>query len=264
MIVIKNEEQIARIAKACEVAGHMLDELRGVIKPGMSTKDIDRWVEDYILKHDQKPAFKGYGGFPACACVSVNEEIIHGIPSGKKILKEGDLVKVDLGTIYKGYYSDAARTYPVGKVTEENSKLMQVAEESFFEGIKFAREGNRIGDIGHAIQSCVEAAGFSVIRDYTGHGVGEDMHEDPAVPNYGKPGHGPKLVKGMCIAVEPMIAAGDWKIRVLDNDCTVVTRDGSMTAHYENTIIITDGDPLILTCFDRKTDAQLPEKEGSC
>jgi methionyl aminopeptidase len=264
MIVIKNEDQIARIAKACEVAGNMLKELRAVIKPGISTKDIDRWVEDYILKHDQKPAFKGYGGFPACACVSVNEEIIHGIPSKKKILKEGDLVKVDLGTIYKGYYSDAARTYPVGKVTEENSKLMKVAEESFFEGIKFAREGNRIGDIGHAIQSFVEAAGFSVIRDYTGHGVGEDMHEDPPVPNYGKPGHGPKLVKGMCIAVEPMIAAGDWRIKVLDNDWTVVTRDGSMTAHYENTIVITDGDPLILTCFDRKTDAQLPEKEGSC
>ena len=264
MIVIKNEDQIARIAKACEVAGNMLKELGAVIKPGISTKDIDRWVEDYILKHDQKPAFKGYGGFPACACVSVNEEIIHGIPSKKKILKEGDLVKVDLGTIYKGYYSDAARTYPVGKVTEENSKLMKVAEESFFEGIKFAREGNRIGDIGHAIQSFVEAAGFSVIRDYTGHGVGEDMHEDPPVPNYGKPGHGPKLVKGMCIAVEPMIAAGDWRIKVLDNDWTVVTRDGSMTAHYENTIVITDGDPLILTCFDRKTDAQLPEKEGSC
>jgi len=255
MIVIKNEEQISRIAKACEVAGNMLKELHSVIKPGMSTKDIDRWVEDYILKHDQKPAFKGYGGFPACACVSVNEEIIHGIPSKKRILEEGDLVKVDLGTIYKGYYSDAARTYPVGKVTEDNARLMKVAEESFFEGIKFAREGCRIGDIGHAVQSCVEAAGFSVIRDYTGHGVGTDMHEDPAVPNYGKPGHGPKLVKGMCIAVEPMIAAGDYKVKVLDNDWTVVTRDRSMTAHYENTIVITDGDPLILTCFDRQTDA---------
>ena len=264
MIVIKNEEQISRMAKACEVAGNMLKELHGVIKPGMTTRDVDRWIEDYILRHDQKPAFKGYGGFPACACVSVNEEIIHGIPSKKKVLKEGDLVKVDLGTIYKGYYSDAARTYPVGKVTEESARLMKVAEESFFEGLKFARKGNRIGDIGHAIQSYVEAAGFSVIRDYTGHGIGTDMHEDPSVPNYGKPGHGPKLVPGMCLAIEPMIAAGGYRVEVLDNDWTVVTTDGSWTAHYENTVVITDGDPLILTCFDRQTEAQLPEKEESC
>ena len=264
MIVIKNKEEIGRMQKACDVAGLILRDLKDFIKPGVSTKDIDRFVENYILKHDQKPAFKGYGGFPASACVSVNEEIIHGIPSKKKILKEGDLVKVDLGSIYKDYYSDAARTYPVGNVTEENARLIKVAEESFFEGIKYAREGNRIGDIGHAIQSCVEAAGFSVIRDYTGHGIGLDMHEDPAVPNYGKPGHGAKLVRGMCLAVEPMIAAGNYRVRVLDNDWTVVTTDGSWTAHYENTIVITDGDPMILTCCDRQEVVQLPEKEGSC
>ena len=240
MIVIKNEDQIARMAVACEVAGNLLKELRSFIRPGLTTKDIDHKVEEYIRKHDQIPAFKGYGGFPGSACVSVNEEIIHGIPSPKKKLREGDLVKVDLGSIYKGYYSDCARTYPVGKVTEENARLMKVAEESFF----------------HAIQSCVEAAGFSVIRDYVGHGIGSDMHEDPPVPNYGKPGHGPKLVPGMCLAIEPMIAAGKYQVKVLDNEWTVVTTDGSNTAHYENTVVITDGEPRILTCFDRDIVAQ--------
>ena len=256
MIVIKNEDQIARMAVACEVAGNLLKELRSFIRPGLTTKDIDHKVEEYIRKHDQIPAFKGYGGFPGSACVSVNEEIIHGIPSPKKKLREGDLVKVDLGSIYKGYYSDCARTYPVGKVTEENARLMKVAEESFFEGLKFARKGNRIGDIGHAIQSYVEAAGLSVIRDYVGHGIGSDMHEDPPVPNYGKPGHGPKLVPGMCLAIEPMIAAGKYQVKVLDNEWTVVTTDGSNTAHYENTVVITDGEPRILTCFDRDIVAQ--------
>ncbi len=251
MIVIKNRDQISLMEKACEVAGNLLKELHSVIKPGMSTKDVDRWVEEYILDHGQKPAFKGYGGFPASACVSVNEEIIHGIPSKHKILKEGDLVKVDLGSIYKGYYSDAARTYPVGKISDENARLIKVTEESFFEGLKFAREGYRIGDIGHAIQSYVEAAGFSVIRDYTGHGLGRDMHEDPPVPNYGKPGHGPKLVRGMVLAIEPMVAAGNYRVRVLDNDWTVVTADRSQTAHYENDVVITDGDPMVLTCFDK-------------
>ena len=264
MIEIKNQEQIERMKVACEVAGNLLKELRGFIKPGISTKDIDRYVEDYIRSHGQKPGFKGYGGFPASACVSVNEELIHGIPSKKKILNEGDLVKVDLGSIYKGYYSDCARTYPVGKISEENARLIKVAEESFFEGVKYARKGNRIGDIASAIQAYVEAAGFSVIRDYTGHGLGRDMHEDPAVPNYGKAGHGVKLVPGMCLAVEPMIARGGYKVRVLDNDWTVVTTDGSWTAHYENDIVITEDEPLILTCFDRELNEQSPEKEGSC
>ena len=254
MIVIKNREQISFMEVACEVAGNMLKGLRSVIKPGISTKDIDRWVEEYIVDHGQKPAFKGYGGFPASACVSVNEEIIHGIPSKHKILKEGDIVKVDLGSIYKGYYSDAARTYPVGKISEENARLIKITEESFFEGLKFAREGYRIGDIGYAIQSYVEAAGFSVIRDFTGHGLGRDMHEDPAVPNYGKPGHGPRLVRGMCLAVEPMVAAGNYRVKVLDNDWTVVTTDGSWTAHDENDIVITGGEPKVLTCFDREFD----------
>ncbi len=252
MIVIKNKSEIELMIKAGEVTADILKELPSVIKPGMSTRELDKWIEDFILRNDMKPAFKGYGGFPATACISVNEELIHGIPSKKTILKEGDIVTVDLGTIYKGYYSDAARTYPVGKISEEKQKLIKVAEESFFEGLKYCKKGNRIGDVSHAIQEYVESFGFSIIRDYTGHGVGTDLHEDPAVPNYGKPGHGPKLVPGMTIAIEPMIAAGDYDVDVLDNDWTVVMSDGSMCAHYENSVVITEGEPILLTCKDRQ------------
>ena len=251
MIVIKNKTEIDLMIKAGEVTAEILATLPEIIKPGMSTKELDRWIEDFITKHDMKPAFKGYGGFPATACISVNEEVIHGIPSKKRILREGDIVSVDLGTIYKDYYSDAARTYPVGKISEENAKLIRVTEESFFEGLKFCRKGYRLGDVSNAIQNHIEAAGFSVIRDYVGHGVGRNLHEDPQVPNYGKAGHGPKLVPGMTLAIEPMVAAGDYDVEVLDNDWTVVTIDGSMTAHYENSVVITEGDPILLTCKDR-------------
>ncbi len=251
MIVIKSGGEIETMAAAAAVTAKMLAELPQVIKPGISTQTIDKWVYDFIIKHDMKPAFKGYGGFPASACVSVNEEIIHGIPSKKRILKEGDIVSVDLGTIYKDYYSDAARTYPVGQIDPESAKLIRVAEESFFEGLRYCREGNRLGDVSHAIQEYVESNGFSVIRDYTGHGIGRNMHEDPPVPNYGKANHGPRLVKGMVLAIEPMIAAGGYDVKVLSNDWTVVMTDGRRSAHYENTVVITDGEPRLLTCIDR-------------
>ncbi|MBQ4506425.1 MAG: type I methionyl aminopeptidase [Firmicutes bacterium] len=247
MIVIKSDHEIELMAKAASVTAEMFIHLPAIIQPGVSTKEIDRWVEEFILSHDMKPAFKGYGGFPASACISVNEEVVHGIPSKKRILKEGDIVSVDLGTIYKDYYSDAARTYPVGKISEENARLIRVAEESFFEGLKFCREGYRLGDVSHAIQAHVEANGFSVVRDFVGHGVGHDLHEDPPVPNYGKSHHGPRLVPGMTLAIEPMIAVGDYDVEVLSNDWTAVTVDGSYAAHYENTIVITDGEPRILT-----------------
>ena len=250
MIVVKSNSEIELMKKAGECAAEIFEALPAVIRPGMSTKELDRWIEDFILERDMIPAFKGYGGFPAAACISVNEELIHGIPSKKKILKDGDIVSVDLGAIYKGFYSDAARTYPVGKISDECEKLIKVTKESFFEGLKFCKKGYRIGDISHAVQSYAEAAGFSVIRDYTGHGVGSDLHEDPAVPNYGKAGHGPKLVPGMTIAIEPMIAAGDYDVDVLDNDWTVVMSDGRMCAHYENTVLITEGEPVLLTCRD--------------
>ena len=177
MIVLKSKDEIETMAKAASVTAQMLVELPEVIVPGMSTRDIDEWVEHYIRKHGMKPAFKGYGGFPASACVSVNEEVVHGIPSKRRILREGDIVSVDLGTIYEGYYSDAARTYPVGKISDEHARLIKVAEESFFEGLKYCRKGNRLRDVSHAIQQHVEAAGFGVIRDYVGHGVGRNLHE---------------------------------------------------------------------------------------
>jgi len=261
MIVIKSAEEIELMAKACEVTANMLDELPRVIKPGMTTRDIDHWCEQYILKHDMKPAFKGYGGFPATACVSVNEEVVHGIPSKKRVLREGDIVTVDLGTIYRDYYSDAARTYPVGKISDEHARLIKCAEEAFFAGFKQCRAGNRIGDISHAVQVCVEEQGFSVIRDYTGHGVGRDLHEDPAVPNYGKPHHGPRLQPGMVLAIEPMIAVGDWEVDVLMNNWTAVMVDGSYAAHYENTVVITEDEPRILTLKGWKPAAK-EERSG--
>jgi len=251
MIVLKSKDEIELMAKAASCTAEMLARLPQVIAPGMSTKDIDMWVEDYILKAGMKPAFKGYGGFPGSACVSVNEEVVHGIPSKRRKLQEGDIVSVDLGTIYGGFYSDAARTYPVGKIDDVHAELIKTAEESFFEGLRFARKGNRLGDISHAIQACVESHGFSVIRDYVGHGVGRNLHEDPQVPNYGKAGHGPQLVPGMVLAIEPMIAVGKYDVRVLDNDWTAVTIDGSFAAHYENTVVITEDEPRLLTCNDR-------------
>ena len=247
MIVIKSKEEIELMARAGEVTAMMLDELPRIIKPGITTKDIDHWCEQFILKHDMKPAFKGYGGFPASACVSVNEEVVHGIPSKKRVLREGDIVSVDLGTIYKDYFSDAARTYPVGKTDDVHAKLIKAAEESFFAGLKFCKKGNRLGDVSHAIQMHVEEAGFTVIRDYVGHGVGRDLHEDPPVPNYGKAHHGPQLVPGMVLAIEPMIAAGDYDVDVLMNNWTAVTIDGSYAAHYENTVVITEDEPRLLT-----------------
>ena len=232
MIIIKSDEEIELMRQAAVPTKEMLVNLADIIKPGMSTKDVDDYVEEYILKAGMKPAFKGYSGYPACACVSVNEEVVHGIPSKKRILMEGDIVSVDLGTIYKGFYSDAARTYPVGKVSEKHEKLIKAAEDGFNAGLFFARKGYRLGDVSHAIQDAVEAQGFSVIRDYVGHGVGREMHEDPMVPNYGKAGHGVQLVPGMVLAIEPMIATGDYAVRVLPDGWTAVTKDGGFAAHY--------------------------------
>lgn len=230
-----------------KVTARILKELEAVIKPGITTKDVDDFVEDIIRKEGMIPSFKGYNGFPAASCVSVNEEIVHGIPSKSRFLKEGDIVSVDVGTTFKGYVSDAARTYPVGKVEEKVSELIRVTEESFFEGLKYCREGMRLGDISNAIQTHVEKAGFSVIREFVGHGVGRDMHEEPQIPNYGLKGRGPRLLSGMVFAIEPMVALGRYEIRVLLDNWTAVTRDGSPAAHYENTVVITEGEPELLT-----------------
>ena len=247
MIIIKSDREIDIMREAGKVTGEILRDIEGFIKPGMTTHDVDAFVETRIDHYKMKPAFKGYGGFPAAACVSVNEEIVHGIPSRKRILREGDIVSVDTGTIFRGYYSDAARTYPVGEISAEARKLIDVTKESFFRGIQYARVGYRLRDIGHAVQEYAEAEGMGVIRDYTGHGVGRNLHEDPQVPNYGVAGTGPHLKKGMVLAIEPMLALGTYKCHVLANEWTVVTDDGLMAAHYENTVVITDGEPELLT-----------------
>lgn len=247
MIIIKSDEEIDLMRISGRVTASILRDLEDFIRPGMSTADIDRFVEDTITSNGMVPTFKGYGGFPASACVSVNEEVVHGIPSKKRILEEGDIVSVDVGSTYKGYVSDAARTYAVGKIDSEAQRLIDVTRDSFFAGLEFCKVGYRLSDISHAIQEKAEAAGFSVIREYVGHGVGREMHEEPQIPNYGRPGRGPRLAAGMVFAIEPMICQGGYNVRILSNDWTVVTIDGKLAAHYENTVVITDGEPELLT-----------------
>jgi methionyl aminopeptidase len=217
-----------------------------MVTPGVTTREIDKAVHDFILKQGAIPTFLGYGGYPASVCVSVNDEVIHGIPGSRK-LREGDVVSIDVGATKDGYVGDCAATFIAGKGSPEAERLIEVTKQSFFEGIKYARVGYRVSDIGNAVQRYVEANGFSVVRDYVGHGVGSVMHESPEVPNFGKPGRGPRLMAGMTIAVEPMVTAGSYEVKVLGDDWTVVTRDGSLAAHYENTILITNSDPEILT-----------------
>lgn len=247
MIIIKSDQEIDLMRESGKVTGFILKELENFIKPGISTADIDHFVESIIRKNGMVPTFKGYGGFPASACVSINEEVVHGIPDKKRILQEGDIVSVDVGSTYRGYVSDAARTYPVGKVSEIAVKLMNATRDSFFAGLEFCKVGFRLSDISHAIQEKAEGEGFSVIRDFVGHGVGRNMHEDPQIPNYGKAGRGPRLAKGMVLAIEPMICEGTYDVETLLNDWTVVTLDGKLSAHYENTVVITDGEPELLT-----------------
>jgi methionyl aminopeptidase len=247
MIVIKSKREIELMREPCKVTAQLLHDLADFVKPGISTMDISQFVENRITSHGMSPTFKGYGGFPEAACVSVNEEVIHGIPNKSRILREGDIVSVDVGATYKGYNSDAARTYAVGAISAEDQKLIDVTRESFFEGIKYAIIGYKIHDIGHAVQVYAGKHGMGVVRDYTGHGTGSKLHEDPLIPNYGKPGTGARIERNMTLAVEPMITQGGHEVRTLGNDWTVVTRDGKKSAHYENTILITDGEPEILT-----------------
>ena len=247
MITLKSGEEIIRMRDAGRIAA-IAREIGGEhVKEGVSTAQIDREIKKCILSHGAKPSFLGYGGFPASACISVNEEIIHGIPSSGKILKNGDIVKIDVGAYYKGYHGDCAATFAVGQISEEAQRLINVTKQSFFEGIAAIGEGKRIGDIGHAVQSYVEKNGFSVVREYIGHGIGRNLHEDPEVPNYGAPGRGQRLRPGMTIAIEPMVNVGDWHVRVLNDQWTVVTVDGKLSAHYENTVAITENGVLILT-----------------
>ena len=247
MIIIKSDQEIDIMRESGKVTAHILKELENFIKPGISTMDIDQFVEKTILSNNMIPSFKGYNGFPASACVSINNEVVHGIPDAARFLKEGDIVSVDVGCTYKGYISDAARTYPVGDISPEAQKLIDATRDSFFEGLKFCRPGYRLSDISHAIQQKAESEGFSVIRDFVGHGVGRAMHEEPQIPNYGKPGRGPRLARGMVFAIEPMINQGTFEVDVLADNWTVVTLDGKLSAHYENTVVITDDEPELIT-----------------
>ena len=216
------------------------------VRPGITTAELDRIAEEFITKHGAKPSFKGLYGFPASLCISVNEQVVHGIPGGY-VLKDGDIISVDCGVHMNGFHGDAARTFGVGNITDEAKQLINVTKESFFKGIEYAKVGNRLTDISHGIQSYVEASGFSVVRDFVGHGIGRVVHEDPEVPNYGQPGRGPKLVEGMALAIEPMVNVGSYKVKTLKDNWTVVTSDGSLSAHYENTIVILPDGPEILT-----------------
>ena len=247
MIIIKNSEQIAMMKKAGRITAEALLVAREAIRPGVSTKEIDTKIHDFIKRCGAVPSFLGYGGFPGSACISINNEVIHGIPSKKVIVREGDIVKVDVGARYCGYNGDSARTFPVGNVSDVALKLISVTEMSFYEGLKAARAGSRIGDIGSAIENFVISNGFSIVKQYVGHGVGKELHEEPEVPNFGKSGHGPRLYSGMTLAIEPMVNVGVGDVRVLKDGWTVVTGDGKLSAHYENSIAITDSDPIILT-----------------
>lgn len=240
------------------VAGRIAAEARALAGsmalPGMSTKEIDDAVRKFIKSNGAKPSFLGYGGFPASACISVNEEVIHGIP-GKRVLQEGDIVSIDVGAFIGGFHGDCAATFPVGEIDDESKRLIQVTEQCFWEGMKFAKEGYRIGDISAAIGSYVESHGFAVVRKFVGHGVGRQLHEPPEVRNYGEPGKGPRLQAGMTLAVEPMVNVGTYNVDVLADKWTVVTSDKKRSAHYENSILITKGDVEILTCVSREANA---------
>lgn len=247
MISIKNAEQLQRMRVAGRITGEALLVAEEAVRPGISTKALEEVIRHHIEKRGARPTFLGYGGFPGAACISVNDEVIHGIPSENRILKEGDIVKVDVGATINGYTGDAARTFPVGQITAEAAALIDATRESFFRAVQAAISGNRIGDIGNAVESYVRPLGYTVVRKYVGHGVGAELHEDPNVPNYGTPGHGPRLFPGMTIAIEPMVNAGGADVRVLENHWTVVTSDGSLSAHYENTVAIGENGPELLT-----------------
>lgn len=247
MISIKSAKQIQKMRESCQLTKELFLELEEKIKPGVSTKELDTFAYNFYKKHHATPNFLNYNGYPATICASVNDVVIHGIPDKHIILKDGDIISIDMGCILDGWHSDAARTFGVGKISDEAQRLIDVTKQSFFEGIKYLKHGAKLGDCSAAIQEYVESNGFGVVRDFVGHGVGRSLHEEPSVPNFGKAGHGVKLAAGMALAIEPMVTAGDYNVSVLDDDWTVVTDDGSLAAHYENTVIVTREGCEILT-----------------
>ncbi len=250
MIELKNSLQIEAMKDAGRITGEALLAARDFLRPGITTYELDKVVHDYIVKCGAKPSFLGYGGFPASACISINDEVIHGIPDKNHVIKEGDIVKVDVGAYYKGFHGDSARTIAVGKVSDEATRLIQVTRDSFFAGLAQVKEGNRIGDIGAAVDAVARSAGFSTVKKYVGHGVGANLHEAPDVPNFGTLGRGPRLTAGMVIAIEPMINVGTFEVYELANGWTVKTRDHKLSAHYENTIALTSNGVVNLTLIE--------------
>lgn len=247
MIQLKNKSELERMKKACQISSQALQVAGENIRVGMTTQELDRIIHHFIVSQGAKPSFLGYNGFPGTACISVNNEVIHGIPSSGRVLREGDIVSVDVGAYIDGFHGDNAFTFPVGKISPEAQKLLEVTQRSLYLGIEAALAGSRVGDIGAAVQSLVEENGYAVVRQYVGHGVGRDLHEAPEIPNFGRPGHGVRLVPGMTIAIEPMVNQKGEGVRVLDNDWTVVTKSGSLSAHFEHTIAITEQGPVVLT-----------------
>ena len=247
MIELKSPREIGLMRRAGHILAEVVERLRTSVKPGMSTLEIDEDVEEFIRSQGATPAFKGYRGFPATVCISINEEVVHGIPSAHRRIKEGDIVGLDLGCIVEGYYADCAFTLPVGDVPLKVQQLLDVTRESLDRAIDECRPGRRLSDVSHAVQKHVEAGGFAVVRAFVGHGIGRALHEDPQVPNFGDPGRGPQLRPGMVLAIEPMVTMGSWEVRILDDGWTAVTRDGSLAAHFEHTIAITDDGPEVLT-----------------
>ena len=247
MISIKSSKQIEKMRESCKLTKELFLILEDKIKPGISTKELDTVAYNFYKKHGAIPNFLNYNGYPATICASVNDEVVHGIPSLKKILREGDIVSIDMGCILDGWHSDAARTFAVGKISEEAQELIDNTKQSFFEGIKVIKHGVKLGDVSHTIQTFLEERGYGVVRDLVGHGIGQALHESPEVPNFGKAGHGVRLAAGMTLAIEPMVNSGTYRVNVLDDDWTVVTADGNLSAHYENTVLITREGCEILT-----------------
>lgn len=246
MITVKSASEISKMQAAGKIAGAALKLAGEKIHAGMTTKELDKIIHNYIVSQGAKPSFLGYGGFPGSACISINDEVIHGIPGGRKIL-DGDIVSIDVGAYKDGYHGDTCATFAVGEISEEARNLLEVTEASLYKGIEMARVGNRLGDVSHAIEEYISQKGYAIVKQYVGHGVGSKLHEEPEVPNFGKAGHGPRLIAGMTIAIEPMINIKGEGVHVLANNWTVVTNSGSLSAHFEHTIAITSGDPLILT-----------------
>ncbi len=246
MVILKSPEEIEKIKESDVIVADILNELKGMVRPGITTIELDRFSEELALKRGAKPAFKGYRGYPFSLCTSVNSEVVHGFPS-ERVLKEGDIISLDFGVYYKGYFGDSALTLPVGKVSGVAARLMKVTNEALHKGIEEARAGNRLGNISAVVQEHVEGAGFSVVRDFVGHGIGKSLHEDPQIPNFGMRGRGIKLKSGMVLAIEPMVNEGTYNVRVLDDGWTAVTADGKLSAHFEHSMAITENGPIILS-----------------